>query len=105
MVEYLTPAIHPVPHVMLPPFLCFPSSFTFMNTVSTAEAQSQLAVAMERERNAQEEALQLRTETSALNSQVGLLRQERGRLQVQLEAERSRAQEIQEEMGRYAVLL
>uniref|UniRef100_A0A8C4QWC8 TATA element modulatory factor 1 n=1 Tax=Eptatretus burgeri TaxID=7764 RepID=A0A8C4QWC8_EPTBU len=70
-----------------------------------AEAQSQLAVVMERERNAQEEALQLRTETSALNSQVGLLRQERGRLQVQLEAERSRAQEIQEEMGRHAAEL
>uniref|UniRef100_UPI00358F950B TATA element modulatory factor n=1 Tax=Myxine glutinosa TaxID=7769 RepID=UPI00358F950B len=70
-----------------------------------AEAQSQLAVAIERERNAQEEALQLRTETSALNSQVGLLRQERGRLQVQLEAQRSRAQEIQEEMGRNAAEL
>lgn len=68
-----------------------------------AEAQAQLAVSVERERSATEELLAIRAQIAALESQTSLLRQEKGRLQGQLDAERMRREKLEDDFSRERV--
>nr|XP_055040239.1 TATA element modulatory factor-like isoform X1 [Misgurnus anguillicaudatus] len=70
-----------------------------------ADAQAQLAVSVERERSATEELLAIRAQIAALESQTSLLRQEKGRLQGQLDAERMRREKIEDDFSRERVEL
>ncbi|XP_078062575.1 TATA element modulatory factor [Mustelus asterias] len=68
-----------------------------------ADGQAQLAAAVEKERSASEELLTLRTQVSSLDSQNSLLRQEKSRLQAQLESERVRLEKTEDESNRHHV--
>ncbi|XP_067907649.1 TATA element modulatory factor isoform X2 [Heterodontus francisci] len=67
------------------------------------DGQAQLAAAMEKERSVSEELLTLRTQVSSLDSQNSLLRQEKSRLQAQLESERVRLEKTEDESNRHHV--
>lgn len=66
----------------------------------TADAQAQLAVAVEKERAATEELLSIKSQLVSLESQNSLLRQEKARCQVQLEAEKSKREKVEDESSR-----
>lgn len=70
-----------------------------------AEAQAQLAVAVEKERSATEELLSIKAQLASLESQNSLLRQEKGRLQGQLDAERARREKLEDDGSREHVEL
>ncbi len=61
-----------------------------------ADAQTQLASAVEKERAASEKVLDSTTRLKALESQVAGLRQEKSRLSAQLEMERAKAEVLEE---------
>lgn len=67
---------------------------------STAEAQAQLAVAVEKERSAAEELLSIKSQLASLDSQNSLLRQEKARLLAQLEAEKNKREKLEDETSR-----
>ncbi|XP_075406022.1 TATA element modulatory factor [Tenrec ecaudatus] len=69
------------------------------------ESQTLLAAAVERERAATEELLASKVQTSSLESQNSLLRQESGRFQAQLEAEKKKLRKLEDENNRYQVEL
>ncbi len=66
----------------------------------SADAQAQLAVSVEKERSATEELLAIRAQIASLESQASLLRQEKGRLQGQLDAERMRREKLEDDFSR-----
>ena len=66
-----------------------------------AEAQAQLAVAVEKERSATEELHAIKAQLASLESQNSILRQEKGRLQGQLDAERTRREKLEDDNSRY----
>uniref|UniRef100_A0A8C1UV13 TATA element modulatory factor 1 n=1 Tax=Cyprinus carpio TaxID=7962 RepID=A0A8C1UV13_CYPCA len=66
---------------------------------------SQLAVSVEKERSATEELLAIRAHIASLESQASLLRQEKGRLQGQLDAERMRREKLEDDFSRECVEL
>lgn len=68
-----------------------------------ADGQAQLAAALEKERTVSEELLTLRMQVSSLDSQHGLLRQEKCRLLAQLESERDRLEKTEDESSRQHV--
>ncbi|TRZ00802.1 hypothetical protein DNTS_009756 [Danionella cerebrum] len=70
-----------------------------------ADAQTQLAVSVEKERSATEELLANRAQLTSLESQASLLRQEKGRLQGQLDAERMRRETLEDDLSRERVEL
>ncbi|XP_043108351.1 TATA element modulatory factor [Puntigrus tetrazona] len=70
-----------------------------------AEAQTQLAISVEKERSATEELLAIRAQIASLESQTSLLRQEKGRLQGQLDAERVRREKLEDDFSRERVEL
>ncbi|XP_059385302.1 TATA element modulatory factor-like isoform X3 [Carassius carassius] len=70
-----------------------------------ADAQAQLAVSVEKERSATEELLAIRATIASLESQASLLRQEKGRLQGQLDAERMRREKLEDDFSRECVEL
>lgn len=70
-----------------------------------AESQMQQATAVQRERAAQESLMQQSAQLSALESQSAILRQERGRLHGQLDMEKQRQHELQEQQSRSLVEL
>ncbi|KTF85374.1 hypothetical protein cypCar_00022370 [Cyprinus carpio] len=70
-----------------------------------ADAQAQLAVSVEKERSATEELLAIRAHIASLESQASLLRQEKGRLQGQLDAERMRREKLEDDFSRECVEL
>ncbi|XP_016098069.1 TATA element modulatory factor-like isoform X1 [Sinocyclocheilus grahami] len=70
-----------------------------------ADAQAQLAVSVEKERSATEELLAIRAQIASLESQASLLRQEKGRLQGQLDAERMRREKLEDDFSRECVEL
>ncbi|KAF3855929.1 hypothetical protein F7725_016652 [Dissostichus mawsoni] len=62
-----------------------------------ADAQAQLAVAVERERSASEELLSIRSQQASLDSQIFQFRQEKARLLAQLEAEKNKREKLEDE--------
>ncbi|OCT83464.1 TATA element modulatory factor [Xenopus laevis] len=70
-----------------------------------AESQTLLASAVEKERASTEEVLTFKTQISAIESQNSLLRQEKSRLQAQLEVEKSRLLKMEEDHSRNQVEL
>ncbi|XP_051967853.1 TATA element modulatory factor-like isoform X2 [Xyrauchen texanus] len=69
------------------------------------DAQAQLAVSVEKERSATEELLAIRVQIASLQSQTSLLRQEKGRLQGQLDAEKMRREKLEDDFSREHVEL
>lgn len=67
----------------------------------SADAQTQLAVAVEKERSATEELLSFKSQLASLESQNSLLRQEKARLLAQLEAERNKKEKLEDDCSRY----
>ncbi|KAJ3601916.1 hypothetical protein NHX12_029677 [Muraenolepis orangiensis] len=70
-----------------------------------ADAQEQLAVAVERERAATEDAMAGRSQLASLESQNSLLRKEKARHLVQLDTEKNRREKLEEDSSREHVEL
>ncbi|MFT7801451.1 TATA element modulatory factor [Arapaima gigas] len=70
-----------------------------------ADTQAQLAVAVEKERSATEELLGVKAQLASLESQNSLLRQEKGRLQGQLDVEKTRREKLEDDSSREHVEL
>lgn len=64
------------------------------------EAQSQLAIAVEKERAATEELRFLKSQQASLESQNSLVRQEKARLLAQLDAEKSKREKAEDDSNR-----
>ena len=67
------------------------------------DAQTQLSVAAEKERNATEKALTLQSRVTVLENQTSTLRQEKSRLLASLELEKAKAETLEEGQQRYRV--
>lgn len=67
---------------------------------STANAQAQLAVAVEKERSATEDLLSVKSQLASLESQNSLFRQEKARLLAQLDAEKNKRERLEDESSR-----
>ena len=72
---------------------CIYRCITFCPAV---EAQTQLGVAAEKERNATEKALTLQSRVAVLQNQTATLRQEKSRLMASLELEKAKAETLEE---------
>ncbi|KAK3513008.1 hypothetical protein QTP70_035182 [Hemibagrus guttatus] len=70
-----------------------------------AEAQAQLAVAVEKERSATEELHAIKAQLASMESQNSSLRQEKGRLQGQLDMEKTRREKLENDSSREHVEL
>uniref|UniRef100_A0A8C9WGL5 TATA element modulatory factor 1 n=1 Tax=Scleropages formosus TaxID=113540 RepID=A0A8C9WGL5_SCLFO len=70
-----------------------------------ADAQAQLAVAVEKERSTAEELLAVKAQLASLESQNSLLRQEKGRLQGQMDVEKARREKLEDDSSREHVEL
>lgn len=75
---------------------CFPS---------LVDAQSQLAVAVEKERAATEELRSLKSQQASLESQNSLVRQEKARLLAQMDAEKSKREKAEDDSNRLEMCL
>lgn len=64
------------------------------------DAQSQLAVAVEKERAATEELRSLKSQQASLESQNSLVRQEKARLLAQLDAEKNKREKAEDDSSR-----
>ena len=62
----------------------------------TAEAQMQLAAAIEKERAASEQVMEVTARFASLETQIASLRSEKSRLQAQLEVERTKLEVLDE---------
>ena len=67
-----------------------------LNVFFSAEAQGQLASAVEKERVASEKVIDINARLASLESQVSSLRQEKSRLSAELEMERAKAEVLEE---------
>ncbi|XP_049894198.1 TATA element modulatory factor [Epinephelus moara] len=65
-----------------------------------ADAQAQLAVAVEKERSATEDLLSIKSQLASLESQNSLFRQEKARLLSQLDAEKTKREKLEDESSR-----
>uniref|UniRef100_A0A8C2XMD7 TATA element modulatory factor 1 n=1 Tax=Cyclopterus lumpus TaxID=8103 RepID=A0A8C2XMD7_CYCLU len=65
-----------------------------------ADAQAQLAVAVEKERSATEDLLTIKSQLISLESQNSLFRQEKARLLAQVDAEKSKREKLEDESSR-----
>ena len=73
--------------------------FMYIREISSfisAEAQGQLAAAVEKERVASEKVIDINARLTSLESQVNSLRQEKSRLSAELEMERAKAEVLEE---------
>ncbi|XP_058488167.1 TATA element modulatory factor [Solea solea] len=70
-----------------------------------ADAQAQLAVAVEKERSAADELLSFKSQHTSLESQNSLLRQEKARVLAQLDVERNKREKLEDESSREHVEL
>ncbi|XP_069004564.1 TATA element modulatory factor [Embiotoca jacksoni] len=70
-----------------------------------ADAQAQLAVAVEKERSATEDLLTIKSQLASLESQNSLLRQEKARHLAQLETEKNKREKLEDENSREHVEL
>ena len=66
----------------------------------TADAQAQLAVAVEKERSATEELLSIKSQLASLDSQNSLLRQEKARFQARLDTEKNKREKLEDDSSR-----
>lgn len=66
----------------------------------TVDAQTQLAVAVEKERSATEELLSIKSQLASLESQNSLLRQEKARVLAQLDSEKNKREKLEDESSR-----
>uniref|UniRef100_A0AAY5EGB7 TATA element modulatory factor 1 TATA binding domain-containing protein n=1 Tax=Electrophorus electricus TaxID=8005 RepID=A0AAY5EGB7_ELEEL len=73
--------------------------------ISDRLGETQLAVAVEKERSATEELYTIKAQLASLESQNSLLRQEKGRVHGQLDAERARREGLEDESSREHVEL
>lgn len=69
-------------------------------TERLADAQAQLAGAVEKERSTTETAMMATSKVSSLESQLALLRQEKSKLLASLEMEKMKAQSLEEQKDR-----
>ena len=69
-------------------------------TERLSDAQTQLAATTEKERGAQEGALEASSKVAALESQLAMLRQEKSRLSAMLEVEKARVESLEESKTR-----
>lgn len=69
-------------------------------TERLAEAQSSLAAAVEKERNATESSMMATSKVSSLESQLALIRQEKSKLMAAVEVEKTKAQSLEEQKER-----
>lgn len=76
------------------------NNFEYLFLAGVAEAQAQLAVAIEKERSATEEIHAIKAQLASLESQNSLLRQEKGRLQGQLDMEKTRRETLENDSSR-----
>ena len=67
---------------------------------SSVEAQSQLSLAVEKERSATEKSMTLQSRVTQLERQAATLRQEKSRLTASLELERAKAETLEESQQR-----
>ncbi|XP_054472585.1 TATA element modulatory factor [Anoplopoma fimbria] len=65
-----------------------------------ADAQAQLAVAVEKERSATEDLLAIKSQLASLESQNSLFRQEKARLLAQVDAEKTKREKLEDESSR-----
>ncbi|XP_031698859.1 TATA element modulatory factor [Anarrhichthys ocellatus] len=65
-----------------------------------ADAQAQLAVAVEKERSATEDLLSIKSQLASLESQNSLFRQDKARLLAQLDAEKNKRDKLEDESSR-----
>ena len=70
-------------------------------TERLADSQAQLASATEKERNATESALIAGSKLSSMETQLALLRQDKSRLQAELEMAKAKADSLEESKERY----
>ncbi|XP_060925418.1 TATA element modulatory factor [Limanda limanda] len=70
-----------------------------------ADAQTQLAVAVEKERSATEDMLSIKSQLVSLDSQNSLLRQEKARFLAQLDAEKNKREKLEDDSSREHVEL
>ncbi|XP_074532783.1 TATA element modulatory factor [Halichoeres trimaculatus] len=70
-----------------------------------ADAQAQLAVAVQKERSATEELMSIKSQLASLESQNSLLRQEKARVLAQLDMERNKREKLEDESSREHVEL
>ena len=75
-----------------------PSTFSSL----PAECQQQLAVAVEKERDASERLMSSTTRLTALESQCSALRQEKSKNLAQLEMERAKVEMLEDAKNKYA---
>lgn len=80
-------------------YVCSPFNPHFLFFFSV-DAQAQLAVAVEKERSATEELLSVKSQLASLESQNSLVRQEKARLLAQLEAEKNKRENLEDESSR-----
>lgn len=71
-----------------------------MTCFQTADAQAQLAVAVQKERSATEELMSIKSQLASLESQNSLLRQEKARVLAQLDVERNKREKLEDESSR-----
>ena len=81
-------------------FTSFNCDYTPLFLFCVAELQVQLASSMEKERNSTEEMLGLTCSITTLESHVSSLRQEKAKLNAQLNVEKTRADTLQEQNNR-----
>lgn len=70
----------------------------------TVEAQTQLNVALEKERSAVEQHMILKSRVGALESQLSSVKQEKSQLLATVELERAKLETLEESQHRYVVL-
>ena len=73
----------------------------FLMNFGTAEAQAQLAAAVEKERFASEKLMESNVRLSGLESQISYLRQERSRLVAELEVAKAKVEVAEEAKLKY----
>ena len=68
--------------------------------IPLVEAQTQLSIAVEKERSSTEKTLTLQSRVTALEKQTALLRQDKSRLTASLELEKAKAETLEESQQR-----
>ena len=73
----------------------------YVNFRATVEAQTQLSMAVEKERSSTEKMMTLQSRVTALEKQTTSLRQDKSRLTASLELEKAKVETFEESQQRY----
>lgn len=76
----------------------------FFLKLKSADAQAQLAIAVEKERSASEELMSFKSQLVSLESQNSLFRQEKARLLSHVEAEKNKREKLEDECCRCHII-